>query len=51
MTASLEARSTKALKELQECSVEREPPFRQDVRAEAEESPLLEAVIRKRLIN
>jgi hypothetical protein len=30
--------------------VVREPPFREDVSAEAEESPLLEAVIRERLV-
>jgi hypothetical protein len=34
----------------QQCSVGRDPPFRQDVGAEAEESPLLEAVSKKRLI-
>jgi hypothetical protein len=30
--------------------VEREPPFREDVSAEAEESPLLEAVTRELLV-
>jgi hypothetical protein len=35
---------------LQECSVGREPPFREDVSAEAEESPLLEGVTRKQLV-
>jgi hypothetical protein len=32
-------------------TIVREPPFREDLSAEAEESPLLEAVIRKRLMN
>jgi hypothetical protein len=31
-------------------TVGREPPFREDLSAEAEESPLLEAVTRKRLV-
>jgi hypothetical protein len=31
-------------------SVGREPPFREDLSSEAEESPLLEAVTRKRLM-
>jgi hypothetical protein len=30
--------------------VGKEPPFREDMRAGAEESPLLEAVTRKRLV-
>jgi hypothetical protein len=30
--------------------VRREPPFREDLSAEAEESPLLEAVTRERLV-
>jgi hypothetical protein len=31
-------------------TVGREPPFREDLSAEAEESPLLEAVTRERLV-
>jgi hypothetical protein len=39
-----------AASQLQPCSVGREPPFREDVSAEAEEFPLLEAVLRKHLV-